>query len=404
MKIGIIKEGKIPLDTRVALPPKHCAFIKQNYPNIEIKVQTSATRCFKDEEYIQNNIPVVENVQDCDVLIGVKEVVIDQLIENKKYFFFSHTIKEQPYNHLLLKSVVEKNIQLIDYEVLTQNELRVIAFGKWAGIVGAHNALWTWGKRTGVFDLPRMYQCRDFNDAKASYGALENMYPIKIVLTGGGRVAKGAKELLDLAGIKEVDKEVFIYQTFNEPVYVQLDVEDLYLKENNTEGSFDQMDFYKHPAAYISTFRPYYKTADIFINGIYWDNKAPVFFNLEEMKSPDFNIKVIADITCDIAPIASVPSTIRPSTIEQPVYGFNIEKGEEAPPFDKGFVDVMAVDNLPNELPRDASEDFGDQFIEFVLPQLKEIETSKMIYNASITMNGDLNKPFEYLRNYLEGE
>lgn len=400
MKIGIIREGKTPPDSRVVLTPKQVKLALDRFEQLDIYVQPSPHRCYSDAEYQNENITLKEDLSDCDVLIGVKEVPIDALYPNKIHFFFSHTIKAQPYNRKLLQAILEKNIQLIDYECLTDdNGVRVIAFGRWAGIVGAHNGLYTWGKRTGTFDLKRANECKDFEALKKLYNNIE-FPPIKIVVTGNGRVAQGAIEVLSSAGIRAVTPSAFLEEEFDEAVFTQLSCSELYARKS--DGGFDQMEFYKQPHLYTSIFEPYQSVTDLFINAIYWDPKAPAYFSLEDMRSEDFSIKVIADITCDIAPEASVPSTIRPSTIADPIFGFDPQQEKEVAPFQSNAIDVMAVDNLPNELPRDASESFGEQFINEVLPELLK-DQSAFIDRASIAKDGDLTAKYEYLRSYVEG-
>jgi len=398
MKIGIIKETKSPADSRVCLPPVHCKEILENNANIQIFVQSSETRCYKDEEYKALNIPVVDDVSDCDILLGVKEVKIPTLISDKTYFFFSHTIKKQPYNKGLLQTVLQKKIQLVDYETLTdENGKRVIAFGRWAGIVGAHNGIKTWGKRKSIFDLKAMNQCFDFEEAKSYYKNLD-LKGLKIVLTGTGRVSYGSAEVLDLMGIKKLSGEEFLSYKGTEAVYCMLATEQLFAKDGSND--FDN-EFYKNPVGYHSILAPYLKQANLLINGIYWDNKAPALFSKEDMKADDFSIEVIADITCDIAPIASIPSTLKAATIAKPVFGYDVETEQEVPAYSSACVDMMTVDNLPNELPRDASADFGNQFIQFVLPELLESKNN-MIYRASITTKeGKLNEPYLYLSDYV---
>jgi alanine dehydrogenase len=399
MRIGIIREGKVPPDTRVPLSPKQCAYIMDKYP-IEIWIQPSDNRCFKNEEYENEGIVLTERMSDCDVLMGVKEVPIQNLIEDKTYFFFSHTIKKQVYNRELLQAIVDKNIRMVDYEVLRKDGKRVIAFGRWAGIVGAHNALWTYGQRTKAFELPRMSAFESFNEVKDFYSQHLKLPLVKIVLTGTGRVGKGSAEVLDAMGFRRVKPREFLIETFDEPVYTQLICRNYAGRID--ESLFNKSEFYKNPELFKSTFEPYTKVADIMINGIYWDNAAPQFFTKSEMKQTDFKIKVIADVTCDIAPVASIPSTLYATTIAEPVFGYNPETEQAEEPYQVHTIDMMTIDNLPNELPRDASESFGKQFINHVIEELLDRENSEVMRNARITKNGDLTAKFEYLRNYLE--
>lgn len=401
IKIGIIKEGKTPPDTRVVLSPKQCTMVMKHFPKVHICVQASPNRCFTDDEYAKEGIIIQQQVNDCDILLGVKEVPIKELIADKTYFFFSHTIKKQAYNQKLLQAIVQKNIRLIDYECLVNEQgERIIAFGHWAGVVGAHNALWTWGKKFNQFNLPRAIEVDALKSLKDLYKTID--FPaIKIAVTGGGRVANGVFEILEAAGIQKVADGAVINNTFDKPVYIQLDTGELFARE--ADNGYEQAEFYANPVGYKCIIQPYLPHIDLFINAIYWNPKAPKFWTLKDMQQPAFGIKVIADITCDIAPDASIPSTLKASTIAEPVYGFDVHTSQETDAFKNDTIDVMAIDNLPNELPRDASENFGMMFFEEVMPELVKPEKSTMLHKASITQNGDLNKPFEYLRDYLDG-
>lgn len=399
LKVGIIREGKVPPDERAPLSPDQCAKAQALLP-VQIVVQPSAIRCFKDEDYTAQGIALQEDLRDCDILMGVKEVPSDWLIPEKTYLFFSHTIKKQPYNRSLLQAVLAKNIRLIDYEVLTnENSERLVAFGYYAGIVGAHNALWTWGRRTGQFSLPRLYESHD-------YAAMLRVYhqtalpPLRIVLTGSGRVASGAaKNLLDM-GIAQVSPEEFLTQDFSKPVFTQIHAEH-YVRHSDPRRPFDKKDYYRHGENYVSAFAPYYRRTDIFINGIFYDKKAPAFFTVTDMQQPDFQIRVVADISCDIMPGSSVPCTIRPSKITDPVYGFDPETSLETAPYLPGSVDVMAIDNLPSELPRDASVFFGEQLLQHILPEFARACQSEVLRRATIAEKGSLTPAFEYLQDYV---
>lgn len=400
MKIGIIREGKIPPDSRVPLIPEQCAEILQNYP-VDIVVEPFPGRCYPDELYRGLGIALSENLLACDVLLGVKEVPVGQLIPGKTYFFFSHTIKEQPYNRDMLRAILDKNIKLVDYEVLTDEQgNRLIAFGSFAGMVGAHNGIMAYGRRTGKFSLKRMKDCLDYAEAKTVYRQL-NLPPMKVALTGTGRVGQGAATVLQDMGIRRVSPQEFLDEVFAEAVFTQLDPVDYAARKDGT--AFNKGDFYQNPHLYKSIFEPYYRVADVMINGIYWDKNAPAFFTKEEMRRPDFNIEMIADITCDIAPDSSIPSTLRSSSIADPVYGYDPATERETEPYQPRSIDVMAIDNLPNELPRDASKAFGRQFIAHVLPELLKGE-SAMIERATIAENGRLGRYFQYLEGYVRGE
>jgi len=399
MKIGVIREGKVPPDSRVPLIPSQ---IKQasNQHSVTFKIQPSPGRCFEDEQFRAEGLTMTEDLSDCEVMMGVKEVPIDQLVSNKTYFFFSHTIKEQPYNRPLLLAMIEKNIRMIDYEALTDSKgKRLIAFGRFAGMVGAHNGVMTYGMRTGKFELDRMKNFYDYAAAKEAYAKME--WPkMRIVLTGNGRVGNGAAEVLDDMGIKKVSPEEYLLNDYDEAVYCQLQNHHQVARKDGT--AFVKADFYENPKKYESIFEPFTKVSDIMINGIYWDNDAPAFFTKAQMRAEDFAIKVIADVTCDIAPVSSIPSTLFASTIADPIFGYNPVTEAQDEPFQDHVIDMMTIDNLPNEMPRDASTSFGEQFLTHILPELLK-EDSEVIKGASICANGDLTPEFEYLRDYVNG-
>ena len=399
MKIGIIKERKTPSDSRVVFDPSQCKRLV--HLGIDLVVESSDVRCFSDEDYRAQDIKIVSDVSDCDVLLGVKEVPIDALISNKTYFFFSHTIKEQEYNRGLLQAIIKKNIRLIDYEVLTNDQgTRVIAFGRFAGMVGAHNALWTYGQRSSLLSMSRMKDLYDYQAAQAVYADI-NIPPVKIVLTGTGRVANGAAEVLQDMGIQKVRPIDYVTTQYDGPVFTQLN-SFYYARRKDGEVFDDVRDFYNNPAQYDSDFHHFLPMSDIMINGIYWDNDAPAFFTKDQMKTDKFGIKVIADVTCDIAPVSSIPSTLRASTIDDPVFGYDAGLDQEVAAFSANAIDVMSIDNLPNEMPRDASTAFGEMFIDHVLPALKN-PNDKLLNRATIAHNGVLGDHFDYLSDYIEG-
>ncbi len=400
MKIGLIKERKTPPDKRVVLPPGTCVEAQNMFPELTIVAESSDIRTFTDTEYETAGIPVVNDVSDCDVLLGVKEVPVDALIPGKKYFFFSHTIKKQPYNRKLLRAILDKNIELYDHELITaQNNMRLIGFGYYAGIVGAYNGIRTLGKKYRIFDLPPAHT---LPDKVALINELHQvtMPPVKIVLTGTGRVGTGAKEILDAMYIKQVSVDTFLTQTFDEAVYVQLDVLDYNRRKDGVQK--DMFDFFDHPEEYDSDFKRFTRVADMFIAGHFHNDAAPDFYTREEAADPEFNIKVVADISCDIGrPIAS---TIRASTIADPVYGYNPQTGEEDDFLKDGVIAVMAVDNLPAELPRDASTGFGEMFLEHVIPAFFDGDAHHILERARMTQNGKLTPRYAFLQNYVDGK
>ncbi len=399
MKIGLIKENKIPVDKRVPMTPAQCIDAMEEFPELEIVVQSSDIRCFSDMDYKEAGVKVVKDVSDCDILMGVKEVPKKLLIENKTYFFFSHTIKEQPYNRDLLRTILKKNIKLIDYEVLTDNAgKRIIAFGRYAGIVGAYNGIWTFGQRYNLFNIRRASKCFDLEDLKTEFGKVK-LPAIKIALTGGGRVAKGAMEVLLGMNIQKVTPAEYLEENFKEAVFTQLNSRDYHFHKDG--ALFSRNEFYKHPEHFKSSFLNFAHQTDILIAGAYWDPGSPVLFTREQSAATDFRIRIIADITCDIE--GSIPSTKMPSTIDDPIYDYNpSDDNVEKALSDEGNITVMAVDNLPCELPRDASEDFGKELIANVLPQYWNKDKDNILQKATITEKGSLTEHFKYLSDYVK--
>ena len=400
MKFALIKERKNPPDKRVVLTPDACAQLLQTYPEMEIKVEKSDIRTFKDEEYAQLGIEVTDNVADCDVMLGVKEVPVDALIPNKKYFFFSHTIKKQPYNRKLLRAVLDKNIELYDHEVITdKNGIRLVAFGRYAGIVGAYNGIRTYGLKSGLFELPKAETLAHQQDLIEKLRSVQ-LPPVKIVLTGKGRVGNGAKEMLDGMGIREVNYRDYLTKDYDEAVYTQIDV--LEYNKRKDGKVLDMNDFFQHPEAYESNFFRFARVSDIYIAGHFYGTGAPYIFTREDAKSPEFKIKVVADISCDIdGPVAS---TLRASTIADPVYGYDPQAEKETDYHKPGAIAVMAVDNLPNELPRDASMGFAENFVKHVIPAFFNGDKDGVLERARMTQNGKLTKGFAYLQDYVDGK
>lgn len=397
-KIGLIREGKIPADNRVALTPAQCKWILKNSTDIQIFVQSSPDRCFSDREYLSAGVEVKDDLSDCDVLFGIKEVPVAQLIPGKTYLFFSHTKKKQPHNQPLLKAVMEKNITLVDYECLEHEDgQRIIGFGFFAGVVGAHNGMMAYGLRTGLYNLDRVYKQRSFRELIHNYFGLR-LPNVKIAITGSGRVAHGILEIMNLMGIHEVENDDYLRRRFSYPVYTQIKGAELY--EHKVTGKYNREDFHNHPQDYRCRFLPYSAQTDILMNGVYWDKTIPRLFDKTDVPKDDFIIQTIADITDDAD--GSVPINLGDQSIADPVYGVDKQTLEKTAPYLPGSIDLMAVGNLPNELPRDASRYFGEQLIKFILEDLMK-NGSEMISRATIVNKGELTTGFEYLRDYAAG-
>lgn len=400
IKFTIIKERKNPPDRRVVFSPLKLAEAQNKFSGAAFKVESSDIRVFSDEKYKTEGFEIANNVDDCDVMIGVKEVPIENLIPNKKYFFFSHTIKKQPYNRKLLKAVLEKNIELYDHETIVgRNGYRLIGFGYYAGLVGAYNGFRALGLRDELFNLPKVETLADLNEVKAELDKIE-VPNIKILLSGTGKVSRGAKEILDHLKIKQVSDALYLTSKFTEPVYCLVDVMEYSKRKDGKVGNTSE--FYKDATGYESNFMPYAKESDFFIAGHFYGTGAPYLFTRDDAKSPDFNIKLVADISCDVdGPVAS---TLRASTIANPFYGYDPQSESEVDFNAKGAITVMAVDNLPCELPKDASEGFSEQFLQHVIPAFFNNDADGILERAKITGNGKLTERFSYLQDYVDGK
>lgn len=400
MQFGIIKERKNPPDRRVVFTPEELVRLQNEHPEVVVKVESSDIRVFNDDAYRSLGIQVADDISDCDVYFGVKEIPVDYLIPNKKYFFFSHTIKKQVHNRKLLQAILEKNIELYDHEtIVDSNNKRLIGFGRYAGIVGAYNGLRGFGIKYDLFNIPKAEALQNKEDliARLKRQTLPN---IKIVLTGHGKVGMGAKEILDGIKLKQVSTEDFLNKIYTQPVYTQIDVLDYNKRIDGTKAENND-DFYKNPKDYTSNFERFSKVADIFMAGHFHGNESPDILTREMLKAPDCKIKVVADISCDVGgPIAC---TIRSSTIADPFYGYLPNENKEVPYTHPGSIMVMAVDNLPCELPKDASEGFGEMFMKHVIPAFFNGDKDGILARAKITENGKLTERFAYLQDYVDG-
>ena len=400
MKFGIIKERKNPPDRRVVFSPEKLQEFQQQFPAATIVVESSDIRVFSDDAYLKAGFEVTTDLSDCDVLIGVKEVPIDALIPNKKYFFFSHTIKKQPYNRNLLKAVLDKNIALYDHEVITDTKgNRLIGFGRYAGLVGAYNGFRALGLRENTFQLPKAENSADLQALIDQLNTIE-LPAIKILLTGSGKVAKGAKEILDAMHIKSVGISDYLTTNFEVPVYCKIDV--LEYNKRKDGQVLTNRDFYNNPSDYESDFMRFAAVTDYFIAGHFFGDGSPFLFTKEDAKKDHFKIRLVADISCDIdGPVAS---TLRASTIADPVYGYDPATATEVNFKTPSAIAVMAVDNLPCELPKDASEGFGTLFLEHVIPAFYNDDKEEVLDRAKMTSDGKLTKRYTYLQAYLEGK
>ena len=397
---AIIKERKSPPDRRVIFSPEKLKQAAIQFPDARFIVESSEVRVFTDKAYRDAGFKVLDDVSQADVMLGVKEVPIDALIPNKKYFYFSHTIKKQPYNRDLLIAMLAKNIEMYDHETITKpSGARLIGFGRYAGLVGAYNGFRALGLRDGLFDLPKVEHLPDLDGVKAALDKI-TLPNIKIALSGTGKVAHGAKEILDHLNILQVSYTDYLTKEYTHPVYTMLDVMHYNKRQDGVKGSVQE--FFKDPSGYQSNFMPYAKKTHYFIAGHFYGNGAPYLFTREDAKNKDFTINLIADISCDIdGPVAA---TIKASTIADPFYGYDPLQEKEVAFNAPSAITMMAVDNLPCELPKDASQGFGDMFLTHVIPAFFNSDADGVLSRAKMTSDdGKLTQNFSYLQEYVNG-
>ena len=398
--IGIIRESRND-ENRTPLIPEHIKKYKESNPNINFIIQPSNSRCFSDEEYELCGAKINENLNECSIIFGVKEIDPNILINNRTYLFFSHTFKInkqqkniEKHKKDLLLSILNKKITLIDYEnIRGKNGTRCLGFGRFAGIVGCYNTLNLLLKVLGKQSLASAYKINDYERLVLN---LKNLYfpKTKILVTGDGRVAKGVIELLSLTNIKAVSKKDFLEKKFDQPIFCNLETKDYVT--NNSSTNFNLEHFIDNPQDYSSSALQYLKETDILISAHYWDPSSPKIFENEDLKVLQ-NLKIVGDITCDIN--GSVPTTIRSTTIEEPNYWIERYTLKEIDENNDGIA-VMAVDNLPSELPRDSSTEFSEGIIKEVLPFLLK-EDDGRILNGTITTDGSFLEKYNYLNDYI---
>ena len=397
MKVGILRETRHWKDRRTPVTPETALLIRENFPEINLVVQTSPIRIYRDDDYQNIGIPVVDDVSDCDLLIGIKEVNSESLFEGKTYLIFSHTGKKQIYNQSFFREMIQKKITLIDYEYLTDNDgLRLVAFGFWAGVAGGYYALQGIARKWLHQNLPGPDQCTDLMHLYRHIQSLP-LPALKIIITGGGRVASGAIEVMKEAGIHEVSPTDFLNHAYPFPVYTQLNPEDYVVRKS---GSFSTNDFFMHPQDYRSDFKKYLPQTDVFIACHYWNCHSPIFFKPSQVRSNQFQLSVIADISCDLN--GPIPTTIRSTTHRHPWYDIEKKTLREVLPFSApDNLSVMAVDNLPTAMPIDASRSFARDLYHHVFPALfSHHDPDRLLKKASILKNGQLTPPFRFLKDY----
>lgn len=403
MKIGLIRETKVPEDNRVALTPHQVKMLQDSYEGTQFCVQSSMTRSYSDEEYRELGIEVKKDISDCDVLLGIKEADISTLIPCKHYFFFGHIAKMQEYNRPLLRKMMELGLTFSDYEYLVDDKGdRLCAFGWWAGGVGVYNTLRAYGLKYSLFTLEQPDRKFTLDLLLERLRGIE-LPAIKILLTGNGRVSHGAQFVLNKMGVKELTVDDFLRVDVEGPCFCVADIDRLVRKKDGHEGKFNFSHFKAYPHDYVSDFERFYSVSDVLISCHFWAPEQPVYLDTEDLRDLRNKIKVIGDVTCDIQ--GSIKSTLRSSTHAEPFYDYNPQTGKEEKAFsDSKNITVMAVDTLPNALARDTSDYFGELLIQHVLVPLCASQSLTVIERATILKEGKLTEKFDYLKDFANAE
>jgi len=406
--ISIIKEARAD-ENRTPFVPNQIQTLISNFPNLKILVQPSKNRCFKDEDYSKVGAKIEEDISQSDIIFGIKEVEISKLIENKTYLFFSHTSKIRKdnsqstqdaaiiYKKKLLREILKKKVTLIDYENIrdkSKNAYRYLGFGRFAGIVGCYNTLILYLKLQKKQLLPRAFEINSYKKIKELLSE-QNFNKLKILQTGRGNVAKGAMEVLKHANIKQISVNDYLNKKYNEAVFCNISTTEYVERNDGKDYSFQ--DFTSNPHEYKSKIKNYIYDTDMLITGHYWEPKFPKLFypnQINEFK----NLKIIGDITCDIN--GSIPTTIRSTSIAKPYYSIDINSMKEIDLSNKGIA-VMAVDNLPSELPNESSEEFGDSIMSEVLPYLINKDDGR-INRATTASKGKFYPKYKYLEDFIK--
>ena len=404
-KIGIIKESRVD-DKRTPLAPKNIKELLTRFPDLSITVQPSKHRCFLDQEYKDFGAIISDDLSTSDLILGVKEIEPHLLIPSKSYMFFSHTTKIQPDNSAaaqgtpgmdkkeLIKEIIKRKITLIDYENIRDDlSRRYIGFGRFAGIVGCYNSLNLYLETDGQSPMPRAYELNSYKKLKENIKK-RNFANARIIITGDGRVARGSLELIESANIQQVTPEEFLENNNTSAVFCNLPTSKYV--SNKEDNDFDLQHFINFPEKYISVLDKYLHSTNMLITSHYWDPKSPRLFKKNDIAKYT-KLKVIGDITCDIN--GSIPTTLKSTTIKNPYFYLNPITFEEVEKNNDSLA-IMAVDNLPSELPRDSSTEFGDGIVNEVLPFMIEKDDGRIL-NATITHNGQFLNKYQYLLNYI---
>lgn len=434
MKIGIRKEDKSPWERRVPFVPRDLSVLREK--GLDIVVQSNPARAFEDEEFRQEGIPVQDDLADCGLIFGIKEVPKEAFLEGRVYVFFAHVIKGQPYNMPMLKTMMEKKVTLIDYERIVDDlNRRLIFFGRHAGLAGMVNSLWSLGQRLAAEGIENPFavlkqakEYRDLDEIKAHVTAVGEairagelplaIHPLIVGITGYGNVSAGAQEILDLLPVVEIRPED-VKKTAEDILLPKDRIYKVVFKEHHcvrpkaSGAAFDLQDYYRQGKdAYENDFEQYLDHLTLLVNCIYWDERYPRLVTLDAVKrlwssGKQPGLRVIGDISCD--PEGSIQCTVDAADPGDPVYVYLPATGDVA----KGFIGhgpvIMAVDILPTEIPRESSVYFSSVLRGMVEPlasadytaSFEALDLPAELKRAVILHRGRLTPDYEYSRKFL---
>ncbi len=429
--IGIRREDKNQWEKRTPIVPKHANELVKDY-NINVLVQPSPIRVFKDKEYENAGAKISEDLSGASVIFAVKEIPLELFLKNKTYAFFSHTIKGQDYNMPMLREMMKLDCNLIDYEKIVDiRGRRLVFFGRFAGLAGMVDTLWALGERvrwqgfkTPFFKIHKTVDYDGLNDVKKHIvsigkkieknGLPEELTPLIIGFAGYGNVSNGAQEILDLLPVREIRPaqiESVLHNPSNKCIYKVVFKEEDMVTPVSSKKDFDLQDYYKHPENYTSIFENYLPFLTVLMNAIYWDERYPRLITKKYLKEKiaeeDFKLKVIGDISVDVA--GAVEFTLKTTTPANPVFVYNPLNDDFEDGFTSEGIVVMAVDNLPCELPRESSKAFSETLKDFIPSIAKadyavsydKIDLPSEIKNALILHKGKLTPNYKYINKFL---
>jgi len=433
-RIGVRHEDKNRWERRAPLTPDHVSTLVEQH-DLEVLVEPSQRRIFSDEAYRAAGATLSSDLGSCPVVIGVKEIPPAKLVAGQGYLYFSHVIKGQAYNMGMLRTLLERGCHLMDYEKVTDDDgCRLILFGRYAGLAGMIDTLWGLGQRLALegiasplAEVKRAHAYADLDEVRAHFGELgarlaaegipAPLRPLVVGFSGYGNVSQGAQEILDLLPHVEVSPaqlggdDLGAADPATQIIKVVFREEDM-VRPREADQAFELQEYYDHPERYRGDFARFLPRLSVLVNCIYWDNPYPVLLSRDDARQlaadPSSRLRAIGDISCDIE--GGVEITLKPTTVDEPCFVYDpatdsARDGVEGP----GLL-VMAIDNLPCELPADASRSFGDALVDFVpalanadyTAPLDQLALPAALTRALIVHQGRLTPDYVYLNQYLE--